>query len=122
VGPVVLVIVGLAVVLATVLAGIGQVLGARVRAVTAADAAALAAVAVTFRPFGSDGDPAAEAARFAESHGAELVSCDCEVDPTYEPRIVEVHVAVEVDVVGLGPRRVTADSRAVMEPLRLLVP
>lgn len=115
-------VVGLALVLATVLAGIGQVLGARARAVTAADAAALAAVAVTFRPFGSDGDPVAEAVRFAELHGAALVVCECVVDPTYAPRHVDVRVVVDVDVLVLGRRQVMADSRAVMEPLRLLAP
>ena len=54
------------------LGGIGQVLMAKSRAVAAAEAGALAAAPVTFRPFGAAGTPAQEAARLVRANGAEL--------------------------------------------------
>ena len=118
--PVVAGVVTVALVLAAGIGAIGQGLVARSRASTAADAAALAAAAVSFRPFGSDGDPIAEASRFADEHGATLVSCDCPVDRTYAPRRATVVVAIAVDVLGVGVRRFEATSSAVLEPVALL--
>ena len=48
--------------LVVALAAVGQVLIARSRVVTAAEAGALAAAPVTFRPFGAAGSATAEAA------------------------------------------------------------
>lgn len=110
----------LAMVLAVLVGGVGQAFIARNRAASAADAAALAAAAVTFRPFGSAGDPETEAGRFATLHGVQLVSCDCRVDRSYAPRRVTVVVAATTEIVGLGRRTFRATSSAVMEPLALL--
>lgn len=120
IAPVAAAIVGLAVLLAALVGGVGQAFIARNRAASAADAAALAAAAVTFRPFGSPGDPAAEADRFARLHGVELVSCDCPIDRSYAPRRVTVVVTVTTEIIGLGSRTFQATGRAVMEPLVLL--
>jgi hypothetical protein len=73
----------------------------RTRAQTAADAAALAAVAES-TPYGS-GDPRAAAERFAALNDAVLVRCLC------EPAATAVQVTVAVDTV-------LAHARAVFEP------
>lgn len=111
----------LATMLMAVAAG-GQYLDARRRAVAAADAAALAAAPVTFRPYGARGSPAQEAARFAVSNGARLVACHCSIDRSWAPRTVEVEVEAAVDVVFFGRRTVRASSRARFSPPRLLDP
>ena len=54
---------GLVMVLTIGVADVGLILSARLEAAAAADAAALAAAPVTFRPFGAAGTPAAEANR-----------------------------------------------------------
>ena len=110
--------VGLVLVMALVAAS--QLLAGRVRAVNAADAAALAAAPVTFRPFGSDGDPRAEAARFAEANGATLVSCDCPLRSSYSPRTVAVVVRVRVDVLGFRSVHIYATGAAEFRPILLL--
>ena len=112
---------GLVVVLAVLLADVGGFLAARLQASAAADAAALAAAPVTFRPFGSTGSPVDEAARFAVANGARLVSCRCPVDPSWSPREVEVVVAVSVDLMVLGATEAQARSRAEFVPTELLV-
>jgi len=106
--------------LAVVLGAAGAYLRARVEAVAAADAAALAAAPVTFLPFGAEGTPEEEAARFAAANGARLVSCACPVDPSWEPRLVTVRVAREARLWPLGSLTVTAVSRAEFEPALLL--
>lgn len=95
---------------------VGTYLAARARAVAAADAAALAAAPVTFRPFGAAGSPAAEAARFASANGARLVTCRCPVDRTLGRREVEVSVVVSVELLLLGAHRVRASGRAEFAP------
>ena len=67
-----------------------SLVGSRIQAQTAADAAALAAAAATFPELG--GSPRSEAVRFAEANGAQLVSCRCPLDPSDEPRVVSVTV------------------------------
>jgi secretion/DNA translocation related TadE-like protein len=106
--------------LAAVLGALGAYLRARVEAVAAADAAALAAAPVTFLPFGAEGTPADEAARFALANGAELLSCACPVDHSWEPRTVTVQVAREVHLWPVGFLTVTAVSRAEFLPALLL--
>ncbi len=112
------VVVGL--LLGTALVGVGQVLVMRARVGAAADAAALAAAPVTFRPFGAMGTPAQEAARFAAFNGARLVSCRCPVDRSLSPRAVEVMVEVSQPVLVLGSVRVRAVGRAEFDPTSLV--
>lgn len=107
--------------LAAVLGTVGAYLRARVEAVAAADAAALAAAPVTFLPFGAQGTPAEEAARFASANGTRLLWCACPVDPSWEPRTVAVEVAREVRLWPAGSLTVTAVGRAEFEPALLLV-
>lgn len=107
--------------LAAVLGAVGAYLRARVEAVAAADAAALAAAPVTFLPFGATGTPTEEAARFALTNGASLLWCACPVDPSWEPRTVTVQVAREVRLWPAGSLTVTAIGRAEFEPALLLL-
>jgi hypothetical protein len=114
---------GVAVVVALLGAGLGLAgacLRARVEAAAAADAAALAAAPVTFLPFGASGGPAEEAARFAALNGAELISCVCPIDRSWEARTVSVEVARAVGLGPFGTLRITARSRAEFVPALLL--
>lgn len=111
----------LATMLVAVAAG-GQYLDARRRAVAAADAAALAAAPVTFRPYGARGSPTQEAARFAIANGARLLSCHCAIDRSWASRTVVVEVETVVHAVFFGPRTVRASSRARFSPPQLLDP
>jgi secretion/DNA translocation related TadE-like protein len=114
-------LIGLLAVLTAGLGGLAQVVAARDQAQMAADAAALAAAPVTFRPFGAKGSAHGEAGRFAEANGASLVRCTgCEPDASWQSRIVEVVVSVEVDVLGLGVSSVSATSAAEFNPILLL--
>lgn len=70
--------------LVVAVAGIGQVVLARERVVTEAEAGALAAAPVTFRSFGASGSATAEAERFVQANGASLVKCDCAHNPRYD--------------------------------------
>lgn len=111
---------GVVLLLAAVLASTGAYLRARVEAVAAADAAALAAAPVTFAPFGAPGTASDEAARFAQANGASLVLCACAPDPSWEPRTVTVRVAVESHLWPVGSVTVEAVSRAEFVPALLL--
>ena len=115
-----LAVVGLLVVLSFGVVDVGRYLAASSRAATAADAAALAAAPVTFRPFGARGSPVAEAARLASANGTRLVWCACSVDPGFATREVEVVVTARVDLVLFGSRRVRASSRAEFNPTAVL--
>jgi len=108
------------VVLAVLIADIGGFLAAHLQASAAADAAALAAAPVTFRPFGSAGSPAGEAARFASANGARLVSCRCPVDPSWARREVEVVVGVPVELIVFGVIEAQARSLADFVPTELV--
>lgn len=118
-GVVLLAVVGFALVLAVGIAAVGGVLAARARAQTAADAAALAAAPVTFRPFGAQGTAAAEARRFAGANGARLLSCDCPADPSWAARTVRVVVEIRVAFGPLPPVSVRAEGRAAFRPVLL---
>jgi hypothetical protein len=91
-------------------------------AASAADAAALASAPVTFRPFGAQGSPRDEAARFAKANGARLVRCDCPVDRSWATRTVSVTVSRRISLPVVGVVVINATSRAVFEPSALLVP
>lgn len=110
----------LTVVLGAVIGDVAIVMRARAQAMAAADAAALAAAPLTFAGFGAgSGSPAAEARRFADANGAALVSCDCAVDHTWQPRTVRVVVEVAADLLLFGERSVAASSRAAFVPTEL---
>jgi len=111
---------GVALLLAAALGAAGSYLRARVEAVAAADAAALAAAPVTFLPFGATGGPAEEAARFAAVNGARLLSCRCPPDPSWEPRTVTVQVSREASLWPAGSVTITATGRAEFLPALLL--
>lgn len=115
-----LAVAALALLLCVGVADVGLVLAGRYRAAVAADAAALAAAPVTFRPFGAAGSPAREAAIFAASNGARLVSCTCPVDRGWRRRSVRVVVARTVDLLGAGSVTIGASSTAEFDPVQLL--
>jgi hypothetical protein len=104
------------------LGAIGSGIAAYVQAAGAADAAALAAAPVTFRPFGARGSPRQEASRFASSNGTRLVRCVCRVDRSWSSRTVSVTVERSVDLPGFGRFKVRAASSATFEPEALLTP
>lgn len=112
--------IAVALVLAVGLSGIGSWLRVRGEADAAADAAALAAAPVTFLPFGAQGTPAEEAARFAAMNDARLVWCICPPNPSWEPRIVEVEVEKQVSIWPLGDFAVKGRGRAEFVPSMLL--
>jgi hypothetical protein len=93
-----------------------QIVVGRARAVTAADAAALAAAVHTFPPSGEGITPSQAALRLAGSNGAQLTLCRCRVDNSQQSRTVEVRVMTRVQVVLIGPVMVTAASRAEYVP------
>ena len=83
--------------LVVALAAVGQVLIARSRVVTAA-----------------------EAARLVRANGAELLSCSCAHDPGYAPRTATVTVRLPVTVLGLGEMTLEATAAAEFRPVALL--
>lgn len=97
------------------LAAVQIVLG-RARAVTAADAAALAAAPMTFPPIAQGVAPGIAAEEMAIANGARVVRCDCPVVATFDARAVEVEVEVPVDLVIFGQRVVRVSSRAEFVP------
>ncbi len=115
-----LAVAGLVLVLALGVADAGIAFSARLQTAAAADAAALAAAPVTFRPFGAAGSPAAEARRLALANGAVLTKCSCPVDRTWRSRVVEVVVERRVTLLGLGTITVRASSRAEFAPVALI--
>ena len=102
------------------LSALAMAMRANLDATTAADSAALAAAPVTFLPFGAEGSPADEAARFARLNGAQLVWCRCPPDQSFESRTVEVRVTKSVDLPVLGLIQVEATGRAEFVPAALL--
>jgi secretion/DNA translocation related TadE-like protein len=88
---------------------VARVLGARARAQTAADAAALAAAQELAVPSGRD--PAQAAAEYGLRNGGTLRWCRCE--PGTEEAVVEVAVEVRLLFFG-GVRDVLARARAVV--------
>lgn len=111
---------GVVLLLTLAVADAGIVLSARLNAAAAADAAALAAAPVTFRPFGAAGTPAEEAGRVAAANGAVLTRCSCAVDRSWYPRFVDVEVEQRVELFGVGAFTVRASSRAEFVPAMLL--
>ncbi len=111
---------GLILVLCVAVGMVAAGFAAYATAVNAADAAALAAAPVTFRPFGASGTAFDEASRYARLNGARLVVCHCRTDPTWRPRTVRVTVVRRIDVPVIGAVDVRASSRATFDPLELI--
>lgn len=113
-------LVGLVAALALGVGLVGGGIAAYAQASNAADAAALAAAPVTFRPFGATGGPSSEADRFARMNGARLVRCSCPLDGSWNARTVEVVVVRVIALPVVGSVRIPAMSRATFEPAALL--
>lgn len=113
-------VIGLIAVLAAALGGVARVVAAQHTAQMAADAAALAAAPVTFRQADHAESALVAAGLFAEANGGRLIGCfGCVADPSWKTRIVEVAVAVDVDLPALGPSSVSAVAAAEFDPIRL---
>lgn len=90
----------------------GGLLRARAVAVTAADAAALAAAGAVVDP---NDDPMAAATRVARANYATLIACDCH-DLPFEV-VVSVAVTTPFGLADLfGPITATAQATVVVEP------
>lgn len=109
-----------AVVALILVSDLGFYVWAGTRASTAADAAALAAAPLTFRPFGSSASPRAEAARFSSANGANLVECLCTVDRSWRSRTVVVVTEIRIRLIVFGSRGVRATGRAEFVPTLLV--
>jgi secretion/DNA translocation related TadE-like protein len=120
VGVLLLAVAAVTLIVSLAVVAVGQLLVGYAEAEAAADAAALAAAPVTFRPFGATGTAAQEAARFAAVNQATLVGCSCRSDPSWEPRTVVVTVRRTFGVLLFGEQSVEATSRAEFVPTRLL--
>lgn len=107
-------------VLLVAITGVGQFLVARERVVTAAEAGALAAAPVTFRPFGASGSAADEADRLVRANGAMLLRCDCPPDPTYYPRTATVTARSTVAILGFREVELEYTAAAEFRPVDLL--
>jgi secretion/DNA translocation related TadE-like protein len=110
----------LAALLCLAVADAANVLLARARAQTAADAAALAAAAVQWRVSASTGDPVLRAQEIAEANGAVLESCSCELRD--DAAVVTVSIATRIRMLGVAPGRVTATATARVDVGRLFAP
>lgn len=93
-----------------------QLVTARVRAVNAADAAALAAAPATFPPLSMGETPSGIAAEMAAANGARLLRCLCPMVRSFDPRNVAVEVAVATRIAIVGEVEVRAASRAEYVP------
>jgi hypothetical protein len=113
-------VVGVVLLFAAALGSVGAYYRARIEVTAAADAAALAAAPVTFLPFGAAGTPLDEARRFAAANGARVVACTCSLDPSWEPRTVQVEVERVIHLWPAGRIVVSAVGRAEFSPAMLL--
>ena len=96
-------------------ATLGLLYGARAQAVTAADAAALAAAPATY-PHAASMGPRAAAALAAEANGASLEGCVCPVDSSLNERRVHAIVAIQVRLPLFGMREVRGRASAEFDP------
>ncbi len=106
--------------LVVAVAGVGQVLVARERVIVAAEAGALAAAPVTFRPFGASGSASDEADRLVRANNAVLVRCDCRHDSRYIPRTVMVTARSTVAVLGIREIDMEHTAAAEFRPVDLM--
>jgi secretion/DNA translocation related TadE-like protein len=117
---IVLALLALAGLLCLAVSDAGNVLVARSRAQTAADAAALAAAVAQWPFAGRDEDPEQAAARVAEDNGATLESCDCRLRA--DRASVVVSVPTRIRMLGVAPSRVHARAESTMNVGRLFDP
>lgn len=87
----------------------------RNKAITAADATALAAAVATYPPAGR-GAPSQEARGTALLNRANLISCRCPITNALEKRTVEVVVEIPIDVPIFGRLAVRGTARAEFDP------
>jgi secretion/DNA translocation related TadE-like protein len=87
-----------------------NVLVARARAQSAADAAALAAAVAQWPFSGADEAPEEAASRTAEENGAFLEACDCPLRG--RSAIVAVSVGTNIRMLGVAPPRVHARAES----------
>ncbi len=120
VGILLLAVAAVSLMLSLAIVATGQYLVGFARAQAAADAAALAAAPVTFRPFGATGSARREAAIFAAANDSLLIGCVCAADPSWDARTVVVTVRTSFRVVLFGEQSVEAAGRAEFIPARLL--
>lgn len=121
IGIVLVAVIGLLAVLAAALGGAARVVAAQHTAQVAADAAALAAAPVTFRQADPTETALMAAGRIAVANGGRLIDCSgCVADPSWKKRVVEVTVAVDLELPGLGPSSVSAVAAAEFVPVRSL--
>ncbi len=97
------------------LSSLSALYGARLRASTAADAAALAAAVASYPPAGG-GDPWGEAKTYAALNGVSVFSCSCQVDSSLAVRTVTVVVETSVNVPVFGKLDVRAGARGEFDP------
>ncbi len=115
--PLMLALLALAALLCMATADAANVLVARARVQTAADAAALAAASAQWR---ADDDPEEAARRIAQRNGAELEACVC--DENAERAIVTVSRRTFIRMLGVAPRSVSATAEAEMDIGKLFAP
>lgn len=102
----------LAIITALAVVAATQLVTARARAATAADAGALAAAVHSFPPAAGGVGPRRAAASLVLANGARLERCLCPVVSGVSARTVEVEASVEARVILIGTVRVAAASRA----------
>lgn len=107
------VVVGIVLIFGVVLWDVTALLSARLRAQTAADAAALAAAPVTFT---LDSLPREVAKRLTEANGARLVWCRCRVDLRPVARVVSVKTETVAKLWLWEDVGVSAVARAEFDP------
>jgi len=97
-----------------------NVLLARSRAQTAADAAALVAASAQWRVAAGKEDPASAARAMASFDGAELVSCTCAIRADHAT--VVVSIATHIRMLLVAPRKVQATATARLDLNRVFSP
>jgi secretion/DNA translocation related TadE-like protein len=118
--PIMLALLLLAALLCLATADAANVLVARTRAQSAADAAALAAAAAQWPFLSKDETPEDAAQAVAEQNGAVLESCDC---PLRGARAtVEVSIDTHIRMLGVAPPRVTAKAQSRIDLDRVFAP
>lgn len=103
--------------LTVAVADAANVLVARARAQSAADAAALAAAAEQWPVTDREATPADAAAQSAEANGAELVSCEC--PERRDGATVVVSVRTRIRMLGVAPSEVRARAVASLDVSRI---
>jgi uncharacterized membrane protein len=120
VSAIVVALLALAGLLCLAVADAANVLLARARAQSAADASALAAAVAQWPFAGRDEQPAEAAERTAEVNGATLESCECALRA--EQATVSVSVPTRIRMLGVAPSRVHATATSAFDVGRVFEP